>query len=167
MFNWKRSGPWVGSGPQRHSFRDISEDLPVDVMPACNEEFFFPLPPSKEQIGIMQLADVETERYRLFTASRSSCASAAATAIGFWAIDFVRQGKYGNYGWAHNIADDAPVRPRVGRAQGPRDAEEPARGVHLRRASHHVDPDGEWRGVEPGDPRVLQRGVAAGVVGDG
>jgi hypothetical protein len=30
--------------------------------------------------------------------------TAAATAIGFWAIDTVRLGRFGNYGWAHNTA---------------------------------------------------------------
>ena len=30
--------------------------------------------------------------------------TAAATAIGFWAIDAVRMGEWGNYGWAHNTA---------------------------------------------------------------
>jgi len=53
VINWKRSGPWVTSGPARHSYPDINEDLPVDVMPASNEEFF-PPPPTPEQIAAEQ-----------------------------------------------------------------------------------------------------------------
>src|SRR5918999_5167345 len=110
MFNWKRSGPWVTCAPARHSYPDISEDLPVDVMPASNEEFF-PPPPTKEQIGIMHLADAETERYRrLFSMSRAEFVrTSAAMAIGFWAIDAVRQGIFGHYGGvqAHNTETTA------------------------------------------------------------
>ena len=150
MINWKRSGEWLTSGPQRHSFPDIREDLPVDVMPASNEEFF-PPPPTREQIGIMQLADAETERYRrLFNVSRAQFVRlAAATAIGFWAIDAVRQGRYGNYGWAHNTATlDACDLEWDGR-----------KGMETLRnlpgefifdvQSHHVDPDAQWRANNP------------------
>ena len=64
MINWKRSGPdIVASSPRRHSWADMPEDLPVDILPASNEEYL-PPPPSKEQIGIMRLADEETERWR-------------------------------------------------------------------------------------------------------
>ena len=56
---------WPGgtSKPYRHSWADLSEDLPVDVMPCSNDEYF-PPPPTKEQIGIMQLQSREIERYR-------------------------------------------------------------------------------------------------------
>ena len=48
MINWKRSGPSVISGPKRHSWPDMPEDLPVDILPASNEEYL-PPPPSREQ----------------------------------------------------------------------------------------------------------------------
>ncbi len=150
LFNWRRSGPWVTSGPARHSYRDMTEDLPVDVMPASNEEFL-PPPPTREQIAIMALAEEETERYRRkFGMSRAQFVrTAAATAIGFWAIDTVRQGVFGTYGWAHNTATTHPCDLEwVGR-----------RGLETLRnlpgefifdvQSHHVDPDGEWRVTNP------------------
>src|SRR3712207_5819691 len=149
-FNWKRSGPWVTCGPARHSYSDMTEDLPVDVMPASNEEFF-PPPPTKEQIGIMRLADQETERYRRrFGMSRAQFVrTAAATAIGFWAIDVVRQGKYGNYGWAHNTATPDACDLEW---DGKRGAETlfnlPGEFV-FDVQSHHVDDDGMWRVTNP------------------
>src|SRR5438105_10651035 len=79
----------------------MPEDLPVDVLPASNEEYL-PPPPSREQIGIMRLADEETERLRRkFKMSRSEFVrTTAAMAIGFWAIDVIRPGLFGNYGTA-------------------------------------------------------------------
>ena len=63
MINWKRSGPWLTSGPKRHSHPEMSEDLPVDILPASNEEYF-PPPPSREQVAMMRLANEESERQR-------------------------------------------------------------------------------------------------------
>jgi len=90
VINWKGSGPSLHSGPERFSWEDMSEDLPVDVMPCSNEEYFPPRP-SKEQIGIMRLADAEVERWRRkFNMSRRQFVrTAAATVIGFWAIDMI------------------------------------------------------------------------------
>src|SRR5436305_131363 len=83
----------------------MPEELPVDVAPCSNEEYF-PFPPTREQLGIMRLANEETERYRRkFNMSRAEFVrTASAMAIGFWAIDTVRKGVYGSYGWAHNTA---------------------------------------------------------------
>ncbi|HEX8084227.1 MAG TPA: hypothetical protein VF529_08045 [Solirubrobacteraceae bacterium] len=150
MFNWKRSGPWVTCSPKRHSYPDIPEDLPVDVMPASNEEFF-PPPPTKEQIGIMHLADAETERYRrLFNMSRAQFVrTAAATAIGFWAIDAVRQGKYGNYGWAHNTPTTHPCDLEWDGRKGLETLKNLPGEFIFDVQSHHVDPDGEWRVTNP------------------
>ena len=99
MINWRRSGPSLTSGPQRHSWPDMSEALPVDVLPCSNEEYF-PPPPSQGQLAIMRLAEAETERYRRrFRMSRAEFVrTAAAMAIGFWAIDAIRPGIFGNYG---------------------------------------------------------------------
>ncbi len=150
MFNWRRSGPWVTSGPKRHSYSDIAEDLPVDVMPACNEEFF-PPPPTREQIGIMHLADQETERYRrLFNMSRAQFVrTAAATAIGFWAIDFVRRGDYGNYGWAHNTQTTHPCDLEWDGKKGLETLKNLPGEFIFDVQSHHVDPDGDWRVTNP------------------
>ena len=149
LFNWKRSGPSVTDGPKRHSWPDFPEDLPVDVMPCSNEEFF-PPPPTHEQMAIMRLADDETEKMRRrFGMSRAQFVrTAAATAIGFWAIDFVRRGSYGNYGWAQTRPFDACDLNFDGK-----------RGLETLRnlpgefifdvQSHHVDPDGDWRANNP------------------
>ena len=58
MINWKRSGASPIDGPRRHSWPDMSEDLPLDILPASNEEYF-PPPPSAEHIGMMRLANAE------------------------------------------------------------------------------------------------------------
>src|SRR3954447_16427184 len=99
MSDFTRSWPSPYSGPKRHSRPDMPEDLPVDVLPCSNDEYF-PLPPTREQLQIMALADAETERGRggLGMPGPRSVRRAAATAIGFWAIDAVRGGRFGNYG---------------------------------------------------------------------
>ena len=150
MINWKRSGPSLTSGPHRHSWPDIREDLPVDVMPCSNEEFF-PPPPTKEQIGIMRLADAETERYRRkFGMSRAQFVrTAAATAIGFWAIDAVRKGTYGNYGWAHNTATTAACDLEWDGRKGMETLRNLPGEFIFDVQSHHVDPDAEWRANNP------------------
>jgi uncharacterized protein len=150
VFNWKRSGPWVTSGPDRHSYPDMTEDLPVDVMPASNEEFF-PPPPTPEQIGIMALANEETERYRrLFNMSRAEFVrTSAAMAIGFWAIDAVRPGLFGNYGWAHNTATTHPCDLEWDGKKGMETLKNLPGEFIFDVQSHHVDPDGDWRVTNP------------------
>jgi predicted TIM-barrel fold metal-dependent hydrolase len=128
----------------------MSEDLPVDVLPCSNEEYF-PPPPSSEQRAIMAIADAEVERQRrrLGMSRRGFVRTAAATTIGFWAIDQVRMGRFGNYGWAHNTpTTDACDLEWAGR-----------KGLETLRnlpgefifdvQSHHVDPDGLWRVSNP------------------
>src|SRR5207237_999857 len=63
MTDW-RYWPALTSKPYRHSWADMSEDMPVDVLPCSNDEYF-PPPPSREQIAIMELASREAERMRL------------------------------------------------------------------------------------------------------
>ncbi len=96
MIRWKKTWP------------DQSGDLPVDVMPASNEEYF-PPPPTTQQLAIMDLADRETERMRRkFNMTRAQFVrTSAAMAIGFWAIDMVQMGRFGNYGFAQVRQRDA------------------------------------------------------------
>ena len=150
MINWKRSGPSVTSGPGRHSWPDIREDLPVDVMPASNEEFF-PPPPSPEQLAIMRLADHETERYRRqFGMSRAQFVrTAAAMAIGFWAIDRVRGGVFGDYGWAHNTATTHACDLEWDGRKGLETLRNLPGEFIFDVQSHHVDPDAQWRVNNP------------------
>ena len=126
---------------------ELGEDLPVDVIPASNGEFM-PPPPSEAQRAIMRLADFESERTRsrLNMNRRDFVRTAAAFAIGLWAIDEVVQPKWGRYAWAHNTKTNAAC-----------DLEWP--GAQLDNLpgefifdiqSHHVESDGMWRVNNPG-----------------
>ncbi len=127
----------------------MSQDLPVDVMPCSNDEYF-PETPTAAQYAIMDAANRETERWRLkFGMSRRQFVrTAAATAIGFWAIDLVRMGRFGNYGFAQGTSPDACDLEWAG-----------AKGLETLRnlpgefvfdvQSHHVDPEGMWRVNNP------------------
>jgi hypothetical protein len=150
VIDWKGTGPSPTSSPARFSWPDLSEDLPVDVMPCSNEEYF-PPPPSRERIGIMRLADQEVERWRRkFNMSRREFVrTAAATAIGFWAIDMVRPGLFGNYGWAHNTATTNACDLEWDGRRGLATLRNLPGEFIFDVQSHHVDPDGMWRVTNP------------------
>jgi hypothetical protein len=135
--------------PYRHGWEDLSEAPPVDVLPCSNDEYF-PPPPTREQIGIMQLQSREIERYRRkFNMSRRAFVrTAAATAIGFWAIDAVRQGEYGNYGWAQNTTTDACDLEWDGKKGMESLTNLPGEFI-FDVQSHHVDAEGQWRVTNP------------------
>jgi predicted TIM-barrel fold metal-dependent hydrolase len=150
MIDWKRNGPAMTSKPYRHSWEDMSEDLPVDVLPCSNDEYF-PPEASREQLAIMALANRESERMRIrFGMSRRNFVrTAAATAIGFWAIDAVRQGSWGNYGWAHNTGTtDACDLEHDGKRGADSLNNLPGEFI-FDVQSHHVDPEGLWRVSNP------------------
>src|SRR4051794_6429010 len=128
----------------------MSEDLPVDVMPCSNEEYFPPTP-SKEQIGIMRLADAEVERWRRkFNMSRRQFVrTAAATVIGFWAIDMIQPGLFGNYGFAHHTATTAACDLEWDGHKGLETLRNLPGEFIFDVQSHHVDPDGMWRVSNP------------------
>src|SRR3954454_25082435 len=147
--NRKPHGPAMTSKPYRHSWADMSEDLPVDVIPCSNDEYF-PPEPTEKQRAIMALADRETERMRIrFGMSRRNFVrTAAATAIGFWAIDAVMQGTWGNYGFAEARTNDA-CDLRYDHKHG-KDTLNNLPGEFIFDVqSHHVDPDGMWRVTNP------------------
>jgi uncharacterized protein len=148
MINWKRSGSDVTTGPRRHSWAEMSADLPVDVLPCSNEEYF-PPPPSREQVAIMRLANAETERLRRkFNMSRREFVrTAAATAIGFWAIDAVRPGIWGSYGFAGASTDACDL--EYDRGRGLATLRNLPGEFIFDVQSHHVDPDGMWRVTNP------------------
>ena len=151
MINWKRSGASPIGGPKRHSWPEMSEDLPLDILPASNEEYF-PPPPSAEHIGMMRLANAESERWRrrLNMSRAEFVRSAAAMAIGFWAIDAIRPGIFGNYGaLAHNTATtDACDLEWAGR-KGLETLHNLPGEFIFDVQTHHVDPDGMWRVSNP------------------
>jgi hypothetical protein len=127
-----------------------SEGLPVDVLPASNEEYI-PPPPSREQLAIMELAERESERWRrkMGLSRRQFVRTAAATAIGFWAIDVVRRGRFGNYGWAHNTETTDACDLEWDGKQGIESLNNLPGEFIFDVQSHHVDPDGEWRLTNP------------------
>jgi predicted TIM-barrel fold metal-dependent hydrolase len=150
MINWKRHGPSLTSSPARFGWDEMAEDLPVDVLPCSNEEYF-PPPPSDAQLAIMRLANAETERMRSrFGMTRAQFVrTAAATAIGFWAIDVVRMGRFGSYGFAQSIGrPDACDLEWDGRKGLDTLRNLPGEFV-FDVQSHHVDPDGMWRVTNP------------------
>ena len=151
MSHW---GPWQPlRGPRgRDAWETMAEDLPVDVLPCSNDEFF-PPPPSREQLTIMALQDAEVERWRRkFNMSRREFVrTSAAMAIGFWAIDMVRPGIYGNYGGASAVSTgrpDACDLEWAGR-KGLETVHNLPGEFIFDVQSHHVDPDGMWRVTNP------------------
>jgi predicted TIM-barrel fold metal-dependent hydrolase len=130
---------------------DPSAPLPVDVLPRSNGEFV-PPPPTERQLGIMRLADAETERWRrrMGMSRRDFVRTAGALAIGFWAIDTWSAGRFGSYrAKAHNTATtDACDLEWAGRDGFETLGNLPGEFV-LDCQTHHVDPDGMWRVNNP------------------
>jgi uncharacterized protein len=136
----------------RDAWETMPEDLPVDVLPCSNDEYF-PPPPSPSQKAIMAIADGEVERWRKkFNMSRREFVrTSAAMAIGFWAIDVVRPGIYGNYGGASAVSTgrpDACDLEWAGR-KGLETVKNLPGEFIFDVQSHHVDPDGMWRVNNP------------------
>src|SRR5690242_14589985 len=149
MINEKRNGPSVTSKPYVHSWEPMSEEVPVDVLPCSNDEYF-PRDPTAEQIAIMELASRECERMRrkFGLSRRAFVRTAAATAIGFWAIDAVRRGSWGNYGWASSATLDACDLEFDGKPGADTLLNLPGEFI-FDVQSHHVDPHGMWRVTNP------------------
>jgi predicted TIM-barrel fold metal-dependent hydrolase len=138
MINWKKSWP------------DQWEGLPVDVMPCSNDEFL-PPPPQPHHIAIMDLQDREVERVRrkFGMSRRRFVRTSAAMTIGFWAIDVVKGGRWGNYASAHNTATlDACDLEWAGRGGLETVMNLPGEFI-FDIQSHHVDPEGDWRVTNP------------------
>jgi hypothetical protein len=136
--------------PWRRSWADLSEALPVDVYPCSNEEYFPPAP-NAQQKQIMWLAEQETERQRrLFGMSRRNFVrTAAATAIGFWAIDTVMGPSLGNYGWADNTETTSACDLEWDGMKGADSLRNRPGEFIFDVQTHHVDPDRIWRVTNP------------------
>ena len=152
--------------PSALSWPDLSEDLPVDVLPCSNDEYF-PPPPTREQLG--DHATLAEPRDRALAAqvrdepARSSCAPRRRRRSASGRSTWSAPGAFGNYGWAHNTATtDACDLEWDGR-----------KGLETLRnlpgefifdvQSHHVDPDGHVAGHQPGASTPSSRArLAAG-----
>src|SRR3954464_9335106 len=137
MIKWSRSWP------------DQWEGLPVDVLPVSNDEYI-PPPPTKKQLAIMDLQDREVERWRrkFNMPRRDFVRTSMAMAIGFWAIDAVMPGKWGNYASASSKTLDACDLEYAGGKGLETGANLPGEFV-FDIQSHHVDPDSDWRVTNP------------------
>ena len=138
MIRWKRSWP------------ELSENLPVDVMPNSNGEFI-PLPPTAEQRAIMRLASDESDRWaaKMGMSRRSFLRTTAGMAVGFWAINQIRGTKFGHYAYALG-------QPACGDHMFDPGSGEPFQLNNLPGEwifdiqTHHVDSGGQWRVTNPG-----------------
>jgi len=136
--HWKRSWP------------DPSEDLPVDILPASNGEYV-PREPTQRELDMMSLANEETERWRrkFGMSRRAFVRTAAATAIGFWAIDMLGDTRWGHYASAHNT-DTTDACDLEWAGKGGLETLDNLEGEFIFDVqSHHVEPDGLWRVTNP------------------
>jgi hypothetical protein len=137
------------------SWPDIPEDVAIDVMPTSNGEYV-PKPPTQKQLAIMALQDQEIERQRrLFNMDRRSFVrTAAAYAIGLWAINVVTAGRWGSYAFAAEIPSGAGGRPEL-ENPGAQLANLPGEFI-LDTQGHHLDAAGRWRLENPGFEEFLK-----------
>ena len=167
MRSWKRK------------FEDmrVALGMPVDIMPASNGEFF-PAPPTAEQKRIMAIQDAKGEEVRaaLGMNRRDFVRSAAAYSVGFWAIGQVMPSRFGSYLTREQRLADPYPRPDACELEYPEAQLNNLPGEFIFDVqSHHVDPAGEWRIINPGFHAVFAAlweqsgplGAYPGISGDG
>jgi hypothetical protein len=122
------------------------------VLPRSNGEFV-PPPPTERQLGIMRLAESETERWRrkMGLSRRDFVRTAGALAIGFWAIDSLAAGRFGTYraAKAHNTATTDACDLEWAGGEGFETLGNLPGELILDVQTHHVDPAGMWRVNNP------------------
>jgi len=137
MIRWKRSWP------------DLPEDLPLDVLPASNGEFVPPAP-TPEQKAVMELQNegIEYWRRKFNMSRRDFVRTAAAMAIGFWALETVTV----KGARAHNTDTTAASDLEWDDEDFMSDfwlGNKPGEFI-FDVQSHHVESDGMWRVTNPG-----------------
>lgn len=134
----------------RRSWPDLSEALPVDVLPRSNGEFFPPAPNPVQQ-ATMRLAEEESERWRrrLGMSRRQFVRSAAGLSIGFWAVDMLGSRRFGSYAQGHRTATTDACDLEWGGYTGSETLANLPGEFIFDVQSHHVDPDGLWRVTNP------------------
>ncbi|MEW6473926.1 MAG: hypothetical protein AB1679_16870 [Actinomycetota bacterium] len=131
---------------------DPSEDVAIDVLPASNGEYV-PQDPSPAQRRIMALQNekIEEVRRRFGMSRRQFVRTAAAYAIGIWAVDVVTGGKWGRFAWADGTRTTAACDLEN---PGSQLANLPGEFI-LDTQGHAVDSNGRWRVENPGFVYVL------------
>jgi predicted TIM-barrel fold metal-dependent hydrolase len=101
-------------------------------------------------LDIMALAEQETERWRrrLHMSRREFVRTAAAMAIGFWAIDAIGPTRFGHYATASSGTTDACDLEFAGR-HGLETLSNLEGEFIFDVQSHHIDPEGIWRVTNP------------------
>jgi len=140
VIRWKRSWP------------DLSEKVPLDVLPCSNGEYI-PGEPTREQRAIMELArqECDTAARKLGMSRRSFLRTGAATAICLMAVDKV-MGIRGGGGYAFGqtlpIPRDQACNLEFPTAQLDHGGQPGEFIMDLQ--THHVDSGGLWRVDNPG-----------------
>lgn len=135
---------------KRDPFDGLPNDLPVDILPASNNESY-PRLPNANELKIMQLAEEKTEEVRRRTgmSRRSFVRTGLAMAIGFWAVDQIAGGKYGRYALGGPLGND-PTAPDLCNMKYPNVQLNNLPGEFIFDVqSHHVESDGIWRAALP------------------
>lgn len=130
---------------------DLPEDLPVDVLPASNGEFF-PSAPNQTELNIMATANQEVERYRakMGMNRRDFVRTAMAYSIGFWAINTIADTSGGSYAMANNTDSTAACDLQWADNPDPWATLQNLPGEFIFDVqSHHVESDGMWRVTNP------------------
>jgi hypothetical protein len=136
----------------KHYLPDPSEDPAIDVLPASNGEYV-PQNPSPAQRRIMALQDekIEALRRRFGMSRRQFVRTAAAYAVGVWAIDQVTGGPWGRYAFAQNTETTKACDLENPGAQL---ANLPGEFI-LDTQSHTLDSNGKWRTQNPAFAQFL------------
>jgi uncharacterized protein len=134
---------------------ELSEDLPIDVLPFSNGEYL-PRPATRRQQAIMALQDEKVEEYRRrFNMSRRDFVrSAAALTIGIWSIGQISNGRFGHYAFGDEHGHDPydPYGRQHNKSARMADLNWPGAQLHnlpgefiIDLQSHHLDSGGDWR----------------------
>jgi hypothetical protein len=140
-----------GAVVARDPYEGLPEDLPVDILPASNNEFY-PRPPTAQEKRIMRVAGEKTEEVRRATgmSRRNFVRTGLAMAIGFWAVDNVAGGKWGRYALGAGPLGDDPTAADMCAMKYPNVQLDNLAGEFIFDVqSHHVESDGFWRVAQP------------------
>ena len=141
--------------PKDRYEEELPDALPINVLPASNEEFV-PPPPTKEQLAIHDLAMKECERQarRHGVSRRRFLQTSAAYAVTMAAINHVRGTRNGAFAYTQDGVCDPTLQNGLGAEfpighPGAQFNKVPGEFV-MDLQTHHVDSGGAWRARNPG-----------------